>query len=65
MMDKDQKSKSQAIIEVIDSGPLKITGNFILRDLQRDKETKACEVLLCRCGKSSDKPFCDGSHRNK
>jgi CDGSH-type Zn-finger protein len=62
-MEKETKKKSQAIIEVTENGPLKITGNFIIKDLQRDEESSPCEVYLCRCGKSGDKPYCDGSHR--
>lgn len=64
-MEEKKGNKSKTIVEVVDSGPLKVTGNFIIKDLQRDKETAADEVLLCRCGKSSGKPFCDGSHKNK
>ncbi|MGD0341112.1 MAG: CDGSH iron-sulfur domain-containing protein [Bacteroidales bacterium] len=64
-MEDSKSAGSKATIEVIDSGPLKINGNIILQDLKRDKETPMDEVLLCRCGKSSDKPFCDGSHKNK
>jgi CDGSH iron-sulfur domain-containing protein 3 len=64
-MEETKSVKSKTIIEVIDSGPLKISGNFIIKDLKRYKETTMAEILLCRCGKSSDKPFCDGSHKNK
>jgi CDGSH iron-sulfur domain-containing protein 3 len=59
----NQETKSQAVVEVIDFGPLKITGNFILKDLKRDKEVALSEVSLCICGKSSNKPFCDESHK--
>jgi len=61
-MEDKKEQKPDANVEIIDSGPLRITGNFILKDLQRDKESVPGEVYLCRCGKSSDKPFCDGSH---
>lgn len=64
-MEETKSGKSKTIIEVIDSGPLKITGNIVLKDFKRDKAIPMGEVLLCRCGKSSDKPFCDGSHKNK
>ncbi len=63
-MEEEKETKSQAEVEIIDFGPLRITGNFILKDLQRDKESVPGEVYLCRCGKSSTKPFCDGSHKN-
>lgn len=64
-METDKDNKSRVQVEVIESGPLKITGNFILKDIKRDKESAPGEVLLCRCGKSSVKPFCDDSHKSK
>jgi CDGSH iron-sulfur domain-containing protein 3 len=63
VMEENEKNKPQAIIEVIDFGPLKITGNFLLKDMKRDEEYSSAEVWLCRCGKSGDKPYCDGSHK--
>ena len=62
-MEEKNEKKSQAIIEVIDFGPLKVTGNFLLKDLQRDKEESPAETMLCRCGKSGNKPYCDESHK--
>jgi hypothetical protein len=62
-MEEKKEHKSQAIVEVIDFGPLKITGNFIIKDIKRDKEDSPGEVLLCRCGKSGKKPYCDESHK--
>jgi CDGSH-type Zn-finger protein len=62
-MEESKKNKTDVEIEVIDFGPLKITGNFILKDIQRDKEDNPGEVWLCRCGNSKNKPYCDGSHK--
>lgn len=64
-MEEEKNIKSQALAEVTEDGPLRITGNFVLIDVKRNKESKPGEVWLCRCGKSSDKPYCDGSHKNK
>jgi len=64
-MEEKEIKKPQALIEVIESGPLKITGNFILKDLKRESETTPGEVWLCRCGKSENKPFCDESHKTR
>jgi hypothetical protein len=61
-MEEKKEIKSQAVVEVLASGSLKITGNFILKDLKRDTETSPGEVQLCICGKSARKPFCDDSH---
>jgi CDGSH iron-sulfur domain-containing protein 3 len=64
-MEDNKENKSQAIIEIIDFGPIKITGNFLLKDLKRGKEESPDEVKLCICGKSGNKPYCDESHKNK
>jgi CDGSH iron-sulfur domain-containing protein 3 len=62
-MEENKENKTKAIIEIIDSGPLKITGNFHLKDLKRDQEDSPLEVSLCRCGKSGNMPYCDESHK--
>jgi CDGSH iron-sulfur domain-containing protein 3 len=62
-MDEKKEIKPQAIIDIIDFGPIKIAGNFTLKDIKRDKEESPGEVWLCRCGKSANKPYCDESHK--
>ena len=60
---EEKTKKAQAVVEIIEFGPLKITGKFILKDLKRNKEESPDEIWLCRCGRSNDKPYCDGSHK--
>ena len=62
-MEEKKENKQNTVVEIIQFGPLKITGNFILKDIKRDTETVLDEVWLCRCGKSRNKPFCDESHK--
>ena len=62
-MEEKEENKSQAIIEIMDSGPMKITGNFLIKDLKRDIEDAPGEVLLCLCRKSGNLPYCDQSHK--
>lgn len=44
-------------------GPYEVTGplEIVRRDGERI-EPPASTVYLCRCGRSANKPFCDGSH---
>jgi CDGSH-type Zn-finger protein len=62
-MEQKKEIGSQARVEIIEFGPIKITGNFVLKDMKRDKEESVKEVFLCRCGNSANKPFCDESHK--
>lgn len=64
-MEDKKEIKAETVVEIIEYGPLRIKGNFILKDLQRDAETIPDEIWLCRCGKSGNKPFCDESHKTK
>jgi CDGSH iron-sulfur domain-containing protein 3 len=63
-MEENKEFKSQATIEIIDNGPIKVAGNILLVDSKRDITNKAEEVWLCRCGRSGNKPYCDESHKH-
>jgi hypothetical protein len=62
-MEEIKQNKTQVIVELLDSGPIKITGKIHINDMQRGTEADSNEVLLCRCGKSRNKPYCDDSHK--
>jgi CDGSH-type Zn-finger protein len=51
-------------IVVFPNGPLRITGNFVIKDGQGKSFDLSGRnaISLCRCGFSESKPFCDGSH---
>ena len=54
--------EEKAIFKVFEGGPLEVSGNFrLVNSAGRIVETEE-PVYLCRCGGSSNKPFCDGSH---
>jgi CDGSH iron-sulfur domain-containing protein 3 len=50
-------------IKIVDNGPLVVSGDFQLTDSLGNEYLKKDKVFLCRCGQSSKKPFCDGSHK--
>ncbi len=55
----------QVVIKVRESGPYRVTGRFTVIDADGTQYAVEGEnVALCRCGGSSTKPFCDGSHRD-
>lgn len=50
---------------IIDDGPLKVMGGVSLVDDATGRPVPGTErdpVMLCRCGGSKNKPFCDGTH---
>jgi CDGSH iron-sulfur domain-containing protein 3 len=52
-------------IKVRDNGPYKVTGPVRLIDADGGvfEVPPGGTVVLCRCGHSHDKPFCDASHK--
>jgi CDGSH-type Zn-finger protein len=55
---------SEVTIVVANNGPYRLTGNVILKDAEGNEFDLSSRpsVSLCRCGQSSNKPFCDGTH---
>lgn len=52
----------EAIITPLNNGPYHVIGHFkIVMPGGRELETEG-ETWLCRCGGSTNKPFCDGTH---
>ena len=49
-------------IEVTPNGPLIVTGTLEVIDTNGNAESKTKKTAFCRCGGSSNKPYCDGTH---
>jgi hypothetical protein len=65
-MNKQKNNQAEEIsIKVNKGGPYLITGNVKIIDKDGTEKVKEGTVALCRCGESQNKPYCDGSHRNK
>jgi CDGSH iron-sulfur domain-containing protein 3 len=52
-------------IKVRDNGPYKVTGPVRLIDAEGGEFAlpEGETIVLCRCGQSQSKPFCDASHK--
>lgn len=50
-------------IVATENGPFKIDGTVTIKNSSDKYIANREETYLCRCGGSSDKPFCDGTHR--
>jgi len=52
-------------IKVRDNGPYKVTGPIRLIDAEGNEFELPDDgpIVLCRCGRSETKPFCDKAHR--
>jgi CDGSH-type Zn-finger protein len=53
-------------IKVRDNGPYKVTGPVRLIDAEGNElpYDGSRPIVLCRCGHSRTKPFCDSSHKD-
>jgi len=49
-------------ITPVQNGPNRCDGPLTIQDID-GREWSATTMLLCRCGESLRKPFCDGSHK--
>jgi CDGSH iron-sulfur domain-containing protein 3 len=54
---------SVTTIKTVDHGPLQIKGEFQVVDHEGTVYETRRTAVLCRCGHSAVKPFCDGTHK--
>lgn len=52
-------------VKAVRNGPLQLKGTFRVLDHTGEEYDLAGQriVLLCRCGRSANQPFCDSSHK--
>ncbi|PLT28253.1 CDGSH iron-sulfur domain-containing protein [Peribacillus deserti] len=56
---------SKVQIKVMDNGGLRVTGDVELIDAEGNAFPAKPAFSLCRCGLSSNLPYCDASHKGK
>ena len=61
--DENVKVEAETIVETTPNGPLMVYGNITIKDSTGNLTQKNNVTAFCRCGASSNKPYCDGSHR--
>lgn len=59
---EDREPAFEPSIGVVRDGPLRVRGGVVVESADGSTYEVRNRVTLCRCGHSSNKPFCDGSH---
>ncbi|GAB3782629.1 hypothetical protein GCM10028818_38890 [Spirosoma horti] len=54
--------QAESIVEPMPNGPLLVYGNLTVKSPDGQETQKNKVTAFCRCGASSNKPYCDGSH---
>ena len=62
-LDGRAQPRSAQEICASENGPLLVTGGVRVLDAAGNVLYEGENAALCRCGGSSNKPFCDGTHR--
>lgn len=64
-MNGEENLESESLetkVEVMPNGPLMIYGTLNITDQNGNASIKNKTTAFCRCGKSENKPYCDGMH---
>lgn len=63
MKEPDQEDRDNLLIKLMKNGPALLEGRYTLESPEIGEFTSSKNIALCRCGGSSNKPFCDGTHK--
>jgi uncharacterized Fe-S cluster protein YjdI len=59
------KMEKNVILDITENGPILINGPVHVKYKGKEEIKEAKTIALCRCGFSTNKPYCDGSHRKE
>jgi len=59
----EETPESPTKVQPRPNGPLLLRGDIEVIDVEGNVIRRATRVALCRCGQSSNKPYCDLTHR--
>jgi CDGSH-type Zn-finger protein/uncharacterized membrane protein YozB (DUF420 family) len=62
-MGEPASADAVTVIEVVKNGPYRVSGPCRVVNARGEDVAARGRFVLCRCGSSSTKPFCDGTHR--
>lgn len=63
-VDDEREHGGKLSVTATPNGPLEVVGNFQIENESGQIVFTGSKTWLCRCGGSSKKPFCDGTHNN-
>ncbi len=55
--------QTESIVEAVPNGPLLVYGNILIKEKDGNETKRNKVTAFCRCGASTNKPYCDGSHQ--
>lgn len=59
---EEESVNMETVVEQIPNGPLLVYGRLMLKNEKGEQVLENRTTAFCRCGQSSNKPFCDGAH---
>lgn len=62
--DSGETSQDKLILKLMDNGPILLEGSYRVHSIANESANSSKNVAMCRCGQSSSKPFCDGTHKD-
>lgn len=59
---KEETPQSENVATITTNGPIYVRGDLRILSADDEEMARLTRAALCRCGASSNKPFCDNSH---
>lgn len=62
LKDEQKEVLQSNVLETLPNGPLLVYGNLTVKHAGSEEVKESKVTAFCRCGASSNKPYCDGTH---